>query len=202
MGDSQEERARILKKAWVNARRYFQHQYGNKKIPFIAVFELTRNKEPHLHILCRSRWIPQDELSEKLDEYAGAPIVDISRVRNKKKIARYVAKYIGKAPAKFDGCVRYWTSRDFELEKKEEWQSPLGKPISQWIMFGTQEEVQREMERQWYEKEVLELPQGIEVWWHFKPPRLIKSANLDPQRAFDYGVSASPGASPLSEAGF
>jgi len=54
-----------------------------------------------------------------------APVVDVQRVHNEKKLAWYVAKYIGKDPQRFQTCKRYWSTQDWELEKFEP-QKPAG----------------------------------------------------------------------------
>ncbi len=113
-------RAQELAHAWRRVRRRAMKVFDLKALPFLAVFEQTKRGEPHLHILCRVRWIPQTWLSEQMNAEIGAPIVDIRRVQDGAEAIRYVAKYIGKQPHRFDGVKRYWRSQDFVvIEKKE-----------------------------------------------------------------------------------
>jgi hypothetical protein len=42
-----------------------------------------------------------------------APIVHIRRIHNATHAAIYVAKYIAKAPERFEGCKRYWASHHY-----------------------------------------------------------------------------------------
>jgi len=114
-GKSPEDRARRLAKAWPKLRAATRKRYGYAKIPFIAVFEKTKAGEPHLHILLRCKWISQKWLSAQMQYLTGAPIVDIRRISNVRRIANYLAKYVGSSPTRFKGCKRYWCSQDYDL---------------------------------------------------------------------------------------
>lgn len=120
VGASPDERARLLSAAWKNLRRWIKRNYNLRAVPFLAVFEKTKRGEPHLHILMRAPFIKQADISLKMDEYADAPIVWITRVRSKKHAARYVAKYVGKDPALFEGTKRYWQSPDYQVTSRED----------------------------------------------------------------------------------
>lgn len=88
-----------------------------KTLPFIAVFERHQSGEPHLHILVRAKWINQEWLSKQMMTRLNSPIVDVRAVTDKKRVAFYVSKYLGKDPHKFEGVKRYWTSPDWRLKK-------------------------------------------------------------------------------------
>ena len=180
MGKDQDDRARILKDAWVKIRRWAKDQWGNEKIEFLAVFEKTKAGEPHLHILARTKWIPHDELSMKLDEYAGAFIAGIERVSSKKNVASYVSKYVGKDPEKFEGSVRFWTSRGFEVIAKLPFAPPLGKPDAWWLELGSFEEVRAKMTRRFYKPDDQVLPSGVEYWYVDDFPTARKEAKTPP----------------------
>lgn len=111
--------ARDLKTAWVNLRRAMQRDHGVEKPPFIAVFEKTKAGWPHLHILMRCKFIEQSWYSDTMARLIGAPIVDVRRVGNVKKVAAYVAKYIAKAPEAFNHCKRWWRSHDYAIQTDE-----------------------------------------------------------------------------------
>jgi len=113
-----EARARALVEAWRVVVRRAKARYGYKSIPYLAVFEATKNGEPHLHILARVKWLDQKWLSAQMGELIGAPVVDIRRVHSDRHVALYVAKYIGKGPGKFGTCKRYWHTRDWVVEPK------------------------------------------------------------------------------------
>jgi len=108
--DSPEERARRLVAAWRLIRRRFMKMKPNAVFEFMAVFEKTQNGEPHLHIAQRGAFIPQKWLSAQMQELMGAKIVDIRYIRSLKKVAHYVAKYVGKEPNQFGTLKRYWRS--------------------------------------------------------------------------------------------
>lgn len=69
-----------------------------------AVVELSINREtqlwhPHLHILSKGKYIPQKRLSQQWCVASkGSMIVDVRPVKSGRKAARYVSKYMGKAP--------------------------------------------------------------------------------------------------------
>lgn len=109
-------RARALVDAWRVVVRRAKKKYGYRSIPYLAVFEATKAGEPHLHILARVRWIDQRWLSAQMRKLTGAPIVDIRRVKGKRMIASYVAKYVGKEPGKFGTCKRYWRTKDYQID--------------------------------------------------------------------------------------
>lgn len=121
------ERARALAKAWRNLRLYAMRRFKLKEFPFLAIFEPTESGNPHLHILARVRYLPQKWISLVMLKYLGSPVVDIRAVRKRKTIARYVSKYISKSPTRFEGCKRYWPSKDWIPENKK-WQRPACEP--------------------------------------------------------------------------
>lgn len=109
-----------LTRAWRLIRLRLMRHRRLKKLPFLAVMEATQSGWPHLHILLRSIWIDQRQLSAWMDELAESPIVDIRRIDNKGKVAAYVAKYVSKCAHKFGTAKRYYKSRDFDLRTEEE----------------------------------------------------------------------------------
>jgi hypothetical protein len=79
-----------------------------RTLPYFAVVERHKSGRPHLHILLRAPFIPQWWLSSQMRELAKSPICDIRAVKGTKMAAAYVAKYIGKAPARFADARAYW----------------------------------------------------------------------------------------------
>lgn len=130
------ERARRLADAWRTIVRLVKAKYGYAELPYFCVFEATKNGEPHLHILCRVKWISQKWLSEQMRELMMAPVVDIRRVRDKSKLTYYISKYMGKDPHRFKTCKRYWTTRDWEQTKFEP-EPPPGRWHSAWRIERT-----------------------------------------------------------------
>lgn len=107
--------AKALNRAWRHLRQAICRKYKIKHLPHLTVMERTKQGTPHLHVLCRAPYIPQHWISEKMAAFVGAPIVDIRRIDGHRKIASYVAKYVGKQPHQFGTCKRYYKSRDYEL---------------------------------------------------------------------------------------
>lgn len=111
-------------------RRYTTFEYA--RFP-----EYTRQGRYHIHLVALAPYIPQAELS-KLWKTAskGAYIVDIRRVHTPDHLARYVTKYLTKAPA---AKVTY--SRAFPiapLENDDQQHQPEGVEISYaWMDHAT-----------------------------------------------------------------
>ena len=167
-GNDRDHRARALVEAWRRTRRKAQDHWGNRTIPFLAVFEETENGEPHLHIIARSSWIPQRWLSDQIKAEIQAPIVNISRIKSQRQVSRYVAKYISKAPEKYPGTKRYWRSLDYFVKEKEQFDPQDGRIGKPWFAFGTPEEIAKEWEIIGYEKEFFYWKDGAEYW--IRPP--------------------------------
>lgn len=125
-GETPASRARQLADAWRTVVRRAKSKYGYSSIPYMCVFEATKAGEPHLHILCRVKWISQKWLSAQMAALIGAPIVDIRQVKDVKKLANYVSKYIGKDPHRFGFCKRYWCTRSYKFEDGETEPEPPG----------------------------------------------------------------------------
>ncbi len=99
--------------AWRRCVKAAKTRYGYPSIPYFAVFEATQLGQPHLHVLCRLKWIDQRWLSDFMRAAIDAPIVDIRRCTSGRAAARYVSKYLGKAPNKFGTSKRYWCTKDY-----------------------------------------------------------------------------------------
>ena len=171
VGWDRDHRARMLVEAWRRTRRKAQDEWGNKTIPFLAVFEETKAGEPHLHIVCRSRWIPQDWLSDQMKAELDAPIVDIKRVKSKRQVSSYVAKYVGKGPEKFPGTKRYWRSQDWFVQEETPWSDPIGERIRSWFSFGRPREIAHDWELIGYELQKFKVGDEWEYWlWQAEKP--------------------------------
>jgi hypothetical protein len=111
--ESPGDAARAMTKAWRAARRVIEQHHGGRKAEYLTVVETTQRGWPHLHVLTTRRWIDQRWLSDLWLKLSGAHIVDIRRVTNTRMAASYVAKYLGKAPQRFDRCKRYYFTRGY-----------------------------------------------------------------------------------------
>ena len=107
--------AQELVHAWRMVVQRAKREKMIQDMQYIAVFELTKKGWPHLHILCRCEWMAHAWLSDRMQQYADSPIVDIRKVKSRKRAAWYVAKYTAKAPEKFQGCKRYWRTMGYDL---------------------------------------------------------------------------------------
>ena len=114
-GGTPDTRARHLARAWPVIVKRAKKKYGYKTIPYLCVFEATKRGEPHLHILCRVKWIDQAWLSNQMKDLISAPIVWVKEVKSQKHMASYIAKYIGKEPERFQGTKRYWRTQDWRI---------------------------------------------------------------------------------------
>jgi len=118
-GFSPASRARALVQAWRTVVKRACQKYGYPNIPYLCVFEATKNGEPHLHILCRVKWLGQPWLSDQMKALIRAPIVHIRQVKSTGQIASYISKYIGKEPHRFASCKRYWRTQSWELPPED-----------------------------------------------------------------------------------
>jgi hypothetical protein len=107
-----------MTRAWRAARRQIEKHYGGAKGEYLTVVEATQRGWPHLHILTTRRWVDQPWLSALWARLTGAQIVDVRRVKNDRMAASYVAKYLGKAPMRFQRCKRYYFTRGY-LPKRD-----------------------------------------------------------------------------------
>lgn len=117
-GQSPEQRAQELSDAWKIVVKRARRKFTKAPLEYLAIFEETKRGEPHLHILCRAPYIPQRWLSNQMAALIEAPIVDIRRVKNNREAARYVAKYVGKGPKPFAALKRYWSSKNYDLQRE------------------------------------------------------------------------------------
>lgn len=123
--------ANALRDAWQKLVRIIKRRYGLDRLPALCIFESHKSGWPHLHVLARLPYIPQSWLSAQWEALTGAFRVDIQRVRSRRGAARYVAKYVSKAPKIWAGCKRYWRSLDWLVEPARERPPADEKPL--WV---------------------------------------------------------------------
>ena len=126
--------ARQLVKAWRTVRSEYLKKNGKGSLPFLAVFEETKNGWPHLHIVARCKWLSQRKLADRMEELTGARVCWVERLKTTRKVANYVAKYIGKNPFRFFGTKRYWRSLDYLAVVADDDPAPGGDP-PMWEVF-------------------------------------------------------------------
>jgi len=116
-----------------------------KKLHYMAFAEETENGEPHLHILLRTVFIPQEWISQQMTQIMASPIVWIEKIKGPKAAIAYVTKYVTKAPAQFGRSRRYWVSRWYQLIKRERTKQPLYDRINTRVVFQEFSELIREI---------------------------------------------------------
>lgn len=89
------EMARDLKRAFARLVPRIRKAWG--EFEYLLIFELTKKRTPHVHILVRSGFIPQVWLSDQWKSLTGAFRVDIRKIRAEADVARYMTKYVGKS---------------------------------------------------------------------------------------------------------
>lgn len=117
-GQTTDEAAQLLVTSFRKLRRLARKVFKQSKIEFIAIFERTASGMPHLHILTRMEYVPQRWISLQMMNFMNSPIVDIRQIKNKRMASMYVTKYVTKAPERFKGTKRFWTSFDYVKKPK------------------------------------------------------------------------------------
>lgn len=115
--DTPSEAAQALVHGWRMLLQRMKRDGIVKEIEYLAVFEETQQGWPHLHILARAPYIPQEYISRYMDKYADSPIVDIRKVYTQRHAAWYVAKYVSKGPGRFEGTKRYFRSKNYVIDQ-------------------------------------------------------------------------------------
>lgn len=145
VGIAPEEQALRLSDAFRKlVKRWRRHKRGHE-VEFCAVFEPTKAGRPHLHIMLRAPYTRQEWLSRQMKDLLESPIVDIRAITDRRKVARYVAKYITKSNVRFGTAKRYWCSPRYSLEPRrkkidaaeggsgwEIWEEPLWLFAQRW----------------------------------------------------------------------
>lgn len=110
----------LLADAWKKLHKRILRFMKWKQLPYMWFCEATKRGEPHLHILLRCEYIPQDWLSRQMGELLASPIVDIRKVHGSAGAIRYVTKYVTKEPAQFGRAKRYFASRDWRVNQGDD----------------------------------------------------------------------------------
>ena len=108
-GETKEEALRDMRHDWHTLHKELNRRQKGDNISYVCIVEWTINGQPHLHILCNCDYLRQRTLSGLWRNIHGAPIVDIRRVKEEEKAAKYLCKYLTKgteAPAR----MRRWSS--------------------------------------------------------------------------------------------
>lgn len=120
VGESPTDRRRLIADAWKKLHKRILRAMKWKALPYMWFCEETKRGEPHLHILLRCGYIPQDWLSRQMADLLSSPIVDIRKVSGSAGAIAYVTKYVTKQPAQFGRAKRYFASRDWRVNQGDE----------------------------------------------------------------------------------
>jgi hypothetical protein len=113
------ERADLLLKAWQRYRLWWRRENQCAKFEYVAVWEVGKKENVHLHILVRGPWLEQKQLSDFFGNEIDSPVVHVRAVRSVARAAKYAFKYITKDLIKIAGRHRYMFSHDYEPDASE-----------------------------------------------------------------------------------
>lgn len=111
--------------ALAELKRRIIRQFKVETIQWLVVREMHKSGWPHMHVLCRLRYIPQRWLSMQWLSITKSSRVFVQRLKSAKHAAYYVSKYIGKAPAQFGTAKRYWKTTRYDLRPKRDHNAKL-----------------------------------------------------------------------------
>jgi hypothetical protein len=89
-----------------------------RRIQYFVVVEATKQGWPHLHLMVRDVYIDHARLSDWMDRRANSPIVHFDILDSPTAGARYMSKYLGKAPHRFGTGKRCWCTHSWDLKPK------------------------------------------------------------------------------------
>jgi len=118
---SPDEAAEALKRGLRLLRLRLSRHPRFKNFEFLAVFERHKSGYPHMHLLIRGDYIPWKVLRGMWERITGSYQVDVRKIDTRGKAAFYVAKYIGKDLSSFEGCKRWWRSRNYNADEAEDY---------------------------------------------------------------------------------
>jgi hypothetical protein len=110
-----DDAADALYHSFIHLIRAIRKRYPYAYIQYLYVWERTKKGYPHLHVLLRAPYIPQQWISDFMERRMRSPVVWIEAIRSSKKVAAYVSTYLGKEPYKFPGHRRWAQSAWYDM---------------------------------------------------------------------------------------
>jgi len=111
--ESPDEARADMGRAMPKLAKRIRRKWPDKEFEYAVYVEAFKSGYPHFHIACRATFIPQDWLSEQWGDLIGAPVVHLRHAGTPNQIARYLCKYLVKAPHQFGKAKRYWYSQGY-----------------------------------------------------------------------------------------
>jgi len=111
--ENEEEASVAMRKALPILVKRIRRKWGPRSFEYACYVEAFKTGWPHFHLACRAPYIPQKWLSEQWGDLTGAPVVWIETAGTAKQIAKYLCKYLTKAPVQFGKGKRYWYSQNY-----------------------------------------------------------------------------------------
>jgi hypothetical protein len=91
---------------------------GLKRPPYAVVVEAGEQGWPHMHIMMRHWFLDFARLQAWMERRLKAHRVHFDLLRDPKAGAKYMGKYLGKAPHRFGTGKRYWFTVNYDLRPK------------------------------------------------------------------------------------
>lgn len=111
--NSPEEASVAMRRALPKLVKRIRRKFGKRSFEYACFVEAFKLGYPHFHLACRCPYIPQDWLSDQWRDLLDAPVVDIRTGGTPLQIAKYLCKYLVKAPVQFGKGKRYWYSQGY-----------------------------------------------------------------------------------------
>lgn len=108
-----EDAYHIMSAALSHLIKRLNRHFAPLKVKYVAVCESTAAGYPHFHVLLDCPYINQRRLSGIWRDLTNSPIIDIRRVYDPQKTAKYLTKYLTKAPAVPPHCRHFRASRGY-----------------------------------------------------------------------------------------
>lgn len=164
-GDPIEAAGRLMH-CWDIFLKWMRRYKGGRLISFLHLKEGHKDGWPHLHIVLRMKSIDHEILREQWFRISGAFEIRIEAVRNQRRLAKYLSKYITKDLVKF-GKYRVWScSRDWVVAPEEQPTRPVADSCGRMtVIKGNVRSHLAMLERSGY----LIVTMGLRSWRYYAP---------------------------------
>lgn len=174
------ETAQAMVAAWRTVVQRWRRLNPYHKCEYLCVFEPHTSGWPHMHVLWKGHWLDQKWLSQQGAELLNSPNQSVSRIKDGKSAAYYVAKYFSKTPTRYGKLKRYWTSKNWPKLKHID----AGKAFHNGFPIDMVNRKIADIVHEWrrHHKEVWQKPPDIQGWGTlWEPPRKAPSQRHPPR---------------------